>query len=134
MKRSAVPMPATLTLFVAVAALLAHVFAWGVLAPTMALGPIDGLCTVAQYDDAPASDPAGAPPAVDLRHCALTLLAQGLTAPPVPPAVVPSAAVVIAAISTAPPAADYIGWFLSTRQARGPPAPAPGLAGRPDRQ
>lgn len=133
MKRSAVPMPATVALSVAVAALLLHVFAWGLLAPAMALGPIDGLCTVAQYDDAPSSDgssdPAGDPPAVDLRHCALTLLAQGLTAPPVPPAVVPPAAAVVAANVAAPVAADYIGWFLSTRQARGPPGLVPSRAG-----
>mgnify|MGYP001809885067 CR=1 len=119
MKRRALPPPVLLALFVAVAALLAHAFAWGLFAPAMALAPIDGLCTVAQYD-APA-DADDDKPRTDLRHCALSLLAQGLTAPPPGPVFAAPAAIAARAERVMPTATIYVGWFLSTRQARGPP-------------
>lgn len=122
MKRRALSSPVLFALFVAVAALLAHAFAWGLLAPAMALAPIDGLCTVAQFD-AP-NDPDSEKPQNDPRHCALTLLAQGLTAPPTAPALTPPVAVAAATKRPIPTATTYVGWFLSTRQARGPPGPA----------
>lgn len=119
MTRRALPPPVLLALFAAVAALLTHALAWGLLAPAMALAPIDGLCSVAQYD-AP-NDPNGDKPQSDPRHCALTLLAQGLTAPPTAPAITPPAVAAAAAELSIPTAPIYVGWFLSTRQARGPP-------------
>lgn len=122
MKRRALPPPVLFALFAAVAALLAHAFAWGLLAPAMALAPIDGLCTVAQFN-AP-NDPDSEKPHNDPRHCALSLLAQGLTAPPTAPAVTPPLGVAAAAGRPIPTAPAYVGWFLSTQQARGPPGPA----------
>lgn len=122
MKRRADPPPVMLALFAAVAALLTHAFAWGVFAPAMALAPIDGLCTVAQYGvgDEPDDDR----PKADLRHCALSLLAQGLTAPPAPPALALPNAAAPARDKVIPATTTYVGWFLSTRQARGPPGGA----------
>ena len=111
-----------LTLFAAVAALLAQAFAWGLLAPAMALAPIDGLCTVAQYDAPDAPD--GDKPRADPRHCALAVLAQGLATPPPLPEVTPPVAVAAASEQIFPTATLHVGWFLSTRQARGPPGPA----------
>lgn len=119
------------TLWIVAAALSLHVFAWGRLAPVMVVVPIEGLCTVAQYPAPTAGNPGGGPQEsgpgdgkaspVNLNHCALSLLAQGLTAAPdAPTATTPAASfhpVFIIAATTA----DYVGWFLSTRRARGPP-------------
>lgn len=123
MTRRALPPPVLLALFAAVAALLTHALAWGLLAPAMALAPIDGLCSVAQFEEPADSDDDGKP-RIDLRHCALTLLAQGLTAPPTAPMVPPPVTVAAAAELPIPTAVIYVGWFLSTRQARGPPGGA----------
>ncbi|HRJ60536.1 MAG TPA: hypothetical protein PKZ97_08145 [Azospirillaceae bacterium] len=122
MKRRALPPSVLLALFAAVAALLTHAFAWGLLAPAMALAPIDGFCTVAQYDGP--NDPDKEKPRNDPRHCALTLLAQGMTAPPTAPVITPPAVAAAAIERSIPIVTPYVGWFLSTRQARGPPGGA----------
>lgn len=123
MTRRALPPPVLLALFAAVAALLAHAVAWGLLAPAMALAPIEGLCTVAQYD-APADPDDDGAPRNDPGHCALSLLAQGLNAPPQGPVLAAPAAIGAPPERPIPTATLYVGWFLSTRQARGPPGPA----------
>lgn len=105
------------------AAFLLQILLWPVFAAAMAAGAVTPVCIAAAPNgaapDSQKTTPAG-------EACALCQLAQSLGAPP------PAAAAV------APPAFNFpqtrfsiavnppvAGWFLSTLQARGPPAPGP---------
>lgn len=105
------------------AAFLLQILLWPVFAPAMAAGATSSICMAAAPDgiapDSPETAPVG-------KACALCQLAQSLGAPP------PAAADVAPPVPDFPqtrfsiaPGSPVAGWFLSTLQARGPPAPEP---------
>lgn len=100
-------------------ALLLQVIAWAHFAPAMALGRLTVFCNVAEHANHEPAAPASS--TVNTDHCALCLLAQGLTAAPTPVGIAVSRQAVAAAPLPAFADADYVGWFLGTLQARAPP-------------
>lgn len=105
------------------AAFLLQILLWPVFAAAMAAGAVTPVCIAAAPNgtvpDSPKTTPTG-------ETCALCQLAQSLGAPP------PAAADVVPPVFNFPQMRFFIaagspvaGWFLSTLQARGPPAPEP---------
>lgn len=111
----------TFRVAVVAAALLVNLIAWGRLAPVMAAAPIEGLCSVAQSSAASRDDSQDGAPPLKADHCPLGLLVGGLSNAPSPPGSIPPETFYFPAFVMVGATADYVGWFLSTLQARGPP-------------